>query len=194
MSEATPFSQWIEDRNRFKLPVPPPWWQNKLREFDHMLVLMPSRFGRHYVLARRRQFSAGLGDVAMLDNKHPDTNMCVTNGCVPVATLNWKAGASTFNEADMNNILDALRRRDTWGLSGGPTSEVGEAGLDRLVDAIEEREKEQAKKEQAGLREMFYNLGREAYRALKARTGQRNKRASDYHGVARAPKKSGTLH
>jgi hypothetical protein len=184
-ADTTAFATFIPDTNRWSLPVPPEWWQSQLRNFDHMLVVIPSRKMPHYLLCRRRQFSAGLGDVAMLDNKHPDTNMCYSYGVVPVSTLRWKPGKSTFQQADLNAILDELRRRDTWALSGGPTHEKGEAGLDKLVDAVEEQERAVARKERASLKEKFYHLGREAYRALKARTGQRNKRASDYHGVAR---------
>jgi hypothetical protein len=183
--ESTAFSTWIEDSNRFKLPEPPAWWLGQLRDFDHMLVVMPSRLSARYILARRRQFSVGLGDVAMLDNKHPDTNMCYAYGVVPIATLNWNNNSTTFQQQDLTNILNELRSRDTWALSGGPTSEVGEEGLDRLVDEIEGREAAKERRDHASLKEKFYHLGREAYRALKARTGQRNKRASDYHGVAR---------
>jgi hypothetical protein len=189
MATETAFATFIKDRNRWSLPEPPAWWQAQLRNFDHMLVVIPSRFAPHYLLCRRRQFSAGLGDVAMLDNKHPDTNMCVSLGVVPVSTLRWKKGKSVFQQEDLNRILDELRRRDTWQLSGGPTSETGEKGLDKLVDAVEENERAVARKERASLKEKFYHLGREAYRALAARTGRRNKRASDYHGVA-APTKT----
>jgi hypothetical protein len=185
----TAFATFIPDQNRWTLPTPPEWWQGQLRSFDHMLVVIPSRIAPHYLLTRRRQFSAGLGDVAMMDNKHPDTNMCYAYGVVPVATLNWKKGTSTFTQQDLNRILDGLRRRDTWHLSGGPTHEKGEKGLDALVDAVEESERKAERKERASLKEKFYHLGREAYRALKARTGQRNKRASDYHGVARVTDK-----
>jgi hypothetical protein len=184
MSE-TAFATYIADQNRFGLPEPPEWWQVQLRNFDHMLVVIPSRKDPRYLLARRRQFSVGLGDVAMMDNKHPDTNMCYGYGVVPVATLNWKPGKSVFQQQDLTEILNELRRRDTWQLSGGPTHETGEKGLDKLVDAIEANEKAAEQKAQASLKEKFYHLGREAYRAIKARTGQRNKRASDYHGVAR---------
>lgn len=183
------FGNWIPDENRFSLPEPPEWVLQKFHNFDHMLVLIPSRKEKQYLLCRRRQFSAGLGDVAMLDNKHPDTNMMIAHGIVPIAPLKFKQGVSTFTAAGVDNVLDELRRRDMWAVGGGPDKDpLGE----RVWKAVEEHEEAEKQKQRRNLKDMFYHMGRDAYRSLKARTGQRNRRASDYHGVARLPQKKHT--
>lgn len=181
-------ANWIPDTNRFKLPTPPAWFLQRLWDFDPILVLIPSRVSVKgatpaYLLCRRRQHSRGLGDVAMLDNKHPDTNMCYVHGLVPIAPLRFNNGATTFTEAGCNSLLAELRARDTWAVTGGHDGDA-----DVLVDKIEAAERAQATRERQSLRDMFYHRARDAYRSLKARTGQRNKRASDFHGVARQPR------
>lgn len=173
-------ANWIADENRWSLPVPPSWALKRLFDFDHMLVVIPSRFQRAYLLCRRRQFSAGLGDVAMLDNRHPDTNLCMVNSLVPISPLKFNNGAFIWTETGVTDLLNALRRRDTWQLSGGP-----EGDADKIVDAIEESEARQEAQQRAELRDNFRARARDAWRSLLARTGLRNKRASDYHGVAR---------
>ena len=173
-------ANWIADQNRFRLPEPPAWVLQRLFDFDHMLVIAPSRLKREYLLCRRRQHSAGLGDVAMLDNKHPDTNMCITNAMVPVAPLKFGTSAVIWTENGVTDLLNTLRRRDTWQLSGGPQGDA-----DKIVDAIEADEARQAAVINAENRDNMRNRARDAWRSLLARTGLRNKRASDYHGVAR---------
>jgi hypothetical protein len=150
-------------------------------DFDHMLVIAPSRLKREYLLCRRRQHSAGLGDVAMLDNKHPDTNMCIANRMMPIAPLKFGSSTVIWTESGVTNVLNQLRARDTWQLSGGPQGDP-----DAVVDAIEASEKAQEERERAAMIDGFRHRARDAWRSLLARTGLRNKRASDYHGVARA--------
>lgn len=186
-------TNWIADQNRWNLPEPPPWFLKRLWDFDAMLVLVPSRqlvVGESpaYLLCRRRQHSAGLGDVALLDNKHPDTNMCYAHGVVPIGPLRFKAGVTTFTQGGCDALLAELRARDTWAVTGGHDGDA-----DKLVDQIEYEEKRADDKQRQGLRDMFYHRARDAYRSLKARTGQRNKRASDFHGVARTPQDGGTV-
>ena len=176
---------WIEDRNRFKLPAPPAWALKKLFDFDHMLVIIPSRNNPPsgtkpgYLLCRRATFSRGLGKEALFENQHPDTNMCWMHGLVPIGPLRWKSADQTWRESDVDGLIEELKARDTW------SQAAAAGGLDALVDRIEEQEREAERKVNAGIRDMFYHMGRDAYRSLKARTGQRSKRASDYHGVAR---------
>lgn len=184
---------WIADTNRWKLPEPPAWFLQRLYDFDAQLVLVPSRICVEgetpaYLLCRRRQHSAGLGDVAMLDNKHPDTNMCYAHGVVPIGPLRFNNGATTFTEQGCTDLIKHLRSRDTWMLSGGP-----QGNPDKVWQEVEAAEARIAAKERADLRDSFYHRARDAWRSLKARTGQRNKRASDYHGVAPTPKKRVTL-
>lgn len=178
---------FIPDMNRWKLPEPPAWFLKRLYDFDSMLVLVPSRIkvkgeSPAYLLCRRRQHSAGLGDVAMLDNKHPDTNMCYALGVVPIAPLRFNRNVNQFTEKACEDLLAELRRRDQWAISGGHNGDA-----DAVADAVEAAEAAAERKQRATMRDDFYHRARDAYRSMKARIGSRNKRASDYHGVARAP-------
>ena len=180
---------YIEDTNRFHLPTPPEWFLKQLFDYDALLVLVPSRIkvkGEKpaYLLCRRRQHSAGLGDVAMLDNKHPDTNMCYAHGIVPIAPLRFNNGATGFTQQGCTSLINELKSRDNWAISGGPTGNA-----DAIWQQVEANEAAEERKARMGMRDTFYHMARDAYRSLKARTGQRNKRASDYHGVARQPQR-----
>jgi hypothetical protein len=180
---------WIADTNRWNLTVPPEWFLQKLWNFDEQLVIVPSRNEPtkgekpHYLLARRRQYSAGLGDVVALDNKHPDTNMCMVHGLIPIGPLRFKKGVNTFTEAGLVSLLDELASRDMWKITGRTKDP------DAAWKALEAAEAEEQARERRTWRDDMYHRARDAYRSLKARTGQRNKRASDYHGVARSPRK-----
>lgn len=186
MSEApVGLGNWIPDANRYKLPTPPEWFLKRLFDFDAALVLIPSHIkvkgeSPAYLLCRRRVRSAGLGDVAMLDNKHPDTNMCYRHGVVPIAPLRFNNGATTFTQTGCDALLKELRARDTWAITGGDLSKG-----DALVDAMEYEEQRTEDKKRRTLWDDFYHRGRDAWRSMQARIGTRNKRASDYHGVAR---------
>jgi hypothetical protein len=129
-------------------------------------------------LARRRQFSAGLGGVALLDNDNPDTNLCVVHGLLPIAPLVWREGAQLWTEGSLVGLLDELRSRDLWTQGKGPEHP------DAIIDRIEAEEAAQAVAARKNMREDFKHRARDAWRSLKARTGQRNRRASDYHGAA----------
>lgn len=182
---------WIADENRFNLPEPPAWFLKVLFDFDHQLVLIPSRVEvvgapPAYLLCRRRLHTAGIGDVAMLDNKHPDTNMCYRHGLLPIAPLRFQNGARTFTENGWKSLRTELEARDTWKMSGGPTGDA-----DKVVDAIEAQEQAQQQRERAELKDSFRHRARDAWRSMAARAGWRNKRASDYHGVARNPQSGG---
>lgn len=178
------FRNWVADTNRFNLEAPPDWFLVELHNFDAALVVIPSRFTRRYLLARKRQYTAGLGDVAMLDNRHPDTNMLYTHNLLPVSHLNFTGTWAT------KTLFEQLRRRDTWAVTGGPTSMLRDAGekLEALANAVDDADRAVEAKRKRILREDFYHRGRDAWRSLQARIGTRNKRASDAHGVAPAPK------
>jgi hypothetical protein len=183
--EANRFGNWIPDVNRFGLPEPPGWALTKLYEFDHMLVLIPSRVKVKnerpaYLLCRRRQHSAGLGDVAMLDNKHPDTNMCFAHGVVPIGPLRFKRG-TTWTAQSVDGLIAELKSRDTWALTGGPDGKDPDAAW----KAVEDYEAGLKKKEDANLRDMFRHMAKDAWRSIKARTGQRSKNAWDGNRHAR---------
>src|SRR3990167_4211104 len=177
---------WIADTNRFKLERPPDWFLTGLTEHDAQLVIIPSRKRRQYLLCRRRQLTAGLGDVAMVDNKHPDTNMCYGYGVLPIAPLRWvKTGTDTgqFTQKNLASLIETLKERDAWAHGGGPLAH----NPDTVADAVDAADATRDAKLDHSIWESFYFRGRDAWRSLQARTGQRNRRASDYHGVARIP-------
>ena len=172
---------WIPDTNRWNLEAPPAGFLVELQNFDSELVVIPSRFKRGYLLTRRRGYTAGLGDVAMVDNRHPDTNMMYQHGLLPVASLNFSGTWTTAT------LFAQLRARDTWAITGGPTSTLRDAGekLERLAGVMDAADQKIEHKRRADLKSDFYHRGRDAWRSMMARVGRRNKRASDYHGVAR---------
>ena len=188
MEATTQTVNWLPDSNRWNLPVPPPWFLKRLYDFDSMLVLIPSRKkvkGERpaYLLCRRRLHSAGLGDVAMLDNKHPDTNMCYQHSVVPIAPLRFKANQVAFTEPGCDSLIADLKARDMWAVSGGP-----DGNADKIWKDIEYAEQLQKRKERHNLRDMFYHRARDAYRSLTARVGRRNQRASSNRHAGHTPK------
>jgi hypothetical protein len=187
---ATVHTGWIADTNRFKLERPPDWFLTGLVGYDANLVILPSRMRRQYLLCRRRQYTAGLGDVAMLDNKHPDTSMCFGHHVLPIAPLRWSktnTDAGMFTQANLASLIETLKSRDGWAVGGGPLAHDPDA----VWKAVEAQEEAQDKKADRALWSQFYHMGRDAWRSYTARTGARNKRASDFHGVARTPRTSG---
>lgn len=191
-----PHGNWIADTNRWNLPQPPDFFLTGLHSYDDQLVIIPSRNRRQYLLTRRARLTAGLTDVAMHENKHPDTNMCYHYGVIPIAPLASRAGKEIeFTQQNLQSLLDTLKERDAWakgeelGVGGGPNIRRVEAVADD-VDLFDE--KQEALKDKA-IREGFYHQGRDAWRSLQARMGWRNKRASDYHGVARTQPSGGVI-
>jgi hypothetical protein len=176
-------ANWIEDANRFNLPAPPQEVLTALWNLDPQLVLIPSRQDRTYLLARRRQYSAGMSDTVLLENKHPDTNMLFVNQLLPIAPLVFKGGVIKWEQKDIDGLIAALRARDTWAITGGPAGDP-----DRAWQAIEEAEKAEKAREKRTRWQDFHHRGRDAFRSIGARMGWRNKRASDYHGAARTPR------
>lgn len=166
------YPNWIEDQNKFKLEAPGKAFLAGLYTFDPQLVIVPSRFTRHYLLARRRQFSAGLSDVAMLDNKHPDTNMCYAHGLIPLRPLKFGSGVVNWSEANLQSLLADLRSRDTWAYTGGPLGKDPDAAW-KHVEAVEAR---QERLDHASLKDNMRHRARDAWRSLQARAGWRNKR------------------
>ncbi len=178
---------WIEDRNPFKLERPPDWFLTGLVGYDAQLVLIPSRFKQQYLLCRRRQFTAGLGDVAMMDNKNPDTNMCYAYHVLPIAPLRWeksKSNTGMFTQQNLESLIETLKERDAWAVR----ETLGSKEEYAVADAWMQSERDREKRQDAALHEKFYHMGRDAWRSLTARVGSRNKRASDFHGVAAPPK------
>ena len=125
-----PFSSlrnYIPDENKFKLAGPPSWWLTQLWDFDHSLVVVPSRQGFYYRLAQRRrlQLSEKMVNDALF--KESDTKMLARYSLVPVttilATANWsnpflfvelanRAPWRLGGAAKVNAMLDAHSRQD----------------------------------------------------------------------------------
>ncbi len=106
---------------------------------------------------------------------------------LPIAPLRWvktKTNAGMFTQPNLDSLIETLKDRDVWSHGGGPFAHDPDV-VGKMVD---EWEAEQERKKDADLFDMLYHRGRDAWRSLKARTGSRNKRASDYHGVARPRK------
>lgn len=150
-------ANWIADTNPYNLGEPPAWWLAKLYDFDHMLVLMPSRKQPKYMLARRRQLTAGIGDVAMLDNKNEDTLMLYAHQAVPVGYLNFSGNWT------IDSLLADLKARDIWAMGGA----------DKTIRIVEDAEATAEIKRRRELRDNMNHRAGDAYRSLKARTGQR---------------------
>lgn len=146
-----------------KMAIPPSYWLQRLYDFDAMLVVFPS-FQRPYtyVLARRRQYTAGMTDKALestISNK--DTLYCMQHGLVPVSTI-FRTGTNW----SIDNIIASLKKRDIWENGGG------EAFADKM-DAADAAKKKQIKDD---IRDDMWNRSGDAWRSYQARTGQRNQR------------------
>jgi hypothetical protein len=161
---------WIADMNRFGLAKPPDWWLQRLHDFDNQLVIIPSRQQALYRIARRKQFSPGVGAMAVLDNQR-DTGMLAFHGLVPVTTMIRYA-----DSWDIDSILQKLRDRDMWALSGGPMSgRSANERAERVWTAVEGQEQAQEQQERARQREDLDYRSRDAWRSYQARTGQRSR-------------------
>lgn len=147
-----------------KMAEPPAYVLQQLYDFDNMLVLLPSRFVPYaYVLGRRRQFSAGLGDKALEDTiTQPDTKMCMQYGLVPVSLI-YKLGP----EWTIDRVIESLRRRDVWAVGGA----------EKAADLLDEADATRERKIKQGIRDDFWNRSGDAWRSYQARTGQRTKLA-----------------
>ena len=182
---------WIEDVNRFSLEKPPDWFLSGLTNYDSQLVIIPSRKNRAYLLCRRRQFTRGLGDVAMMDNKHPDTNMCFAYGVLPIAPIVSRSKKNIeWTQENMLGLIEELKAKDTWAASEKLGGRDGRIVKDpyAVADMVDRLEAEAAARQDANMVEDFRHRARDGWRSLQARMGWRNKRASDHHGVARPHK------
>lgn len=178
-------TNWIADKNRYGLETPPTWWLQRLSDFDDQLVVIPSRQQAVYRIARRRQFSPGLGPMAVIDNSM-DTGMLALHGLVPVTTMIRYSGAW-----DIDTVLVKLRDRDTWRISGGPQSgRTSQERANLVADAIEADEDRQVSNERERSRADLDYRSRDAWRSYQARTGQRT-RPTVQSGVKSSPS-SGT--
>lgn len=164
MSRASqPVNPWIgltfiADNPRME--VPPAWFLSRLHDYDSELVILPSRARPFaYVVARRARLSGGLTKQAFERTiEQPDTKMCFQYGLVPVCVL-YKHGPVWNAET----VLNTLKARDTWAQGGG----------EALADRLEAEEAQEKIDRDRALRDRFNALGREAWKSLQYRTGQR---------------------
>jgi hypothetical protein len=159
---ANPFVgvNYIPDNTRME--EPPAYVLQRLHDFDNMLVLLPSRFVPFaYIIARRRQLSAGLSDKALEDTiTQPDTKLCMAWGLIPISLM-YKTGP-VWN---IDPVIASLKARDMWAVGGG------EKAAD-LLDKQDEAERERLRKQ---TRDDMYARSGDAWRSYQARTGQRTR-------------------
>ncbi len=149
------------------IPAPPLYFMQRLYDFDPMLVLFPSRrVPFAYVIARRRQRTAGLSDKAMMDSiDQPDTKMCLKHGCVPVSLM-YKSGPTW----DIDGVIRTLQARDTWVFKDS----------DAVADLLESQEDAAKAKLDAEIRDDLWNRSGDAWRSYQHRTGQSTIRTNDF--------------
>lgn len=145
-----------------KMAIPPAYFLQRLYDFDHMLVMLPSRYVPFaYVLGRRKLHSAGLTDKALERTiTQPDTLMCLRYGLVPV-TLIYKTG----EQWNIDPILAQLHARDTWAVGGG----------DKFATLLDEQDAKNEQQQRQAIRDDMYTRSGDAWRSYQARTGQRTK-------------------
>ena len=142
-----------------KMPIPPAHFLAPIHDYDHMLVIMPSRQQPFtYVIARRRQLTAGLKSLQVDDATPVDTKMCVENDCIPVCRM-FQHGTAWNPEP----ILAKLRARDMWA-HGGP---------EKVAELLEQQEADEKAQTQAAIRDDLYNRSGDGWRTYQRRTGQR---------------------
>lgn len=141
------------------VPVPPAHFLAPIHDYDHMLVLLPSRQQPFtYVIARRRQLTAGLKFMKVDAETPVDTKMCLENDCIPVCRM-FQQGTNWNPEP----VLAKLRARDLWA-HGGP---------DAAAALLEKQEADAAAKNVADIRADLYNRSGDGWRTYQRRTGQR---------------------
>jgi hypothetical protein len=142
-----------------KMPVPPAHFLAPIHDYDDKLVILPSRQQPYtYVIARRRQLTAGLKFMKVDEDTPVDTKMCIENDCIPVCRM-FQHGTSW----DPQPILAKFRARDMWA-HGGPEK------VNELLLAQEAAEKA---KTRAATRDDLYNRSGDGWRTYQRRTGQR---------------------
>lgn len=148
-----------------RMATPPSYWLQRLYDFDDKLVVFPSfKVPFAYVLARRRQFTAGLTDVVTqvaAELVNPDTVACLEHGLVPVSLI-YRTGEAWH----IDNIIASLKARDIW----------AHGGAEKFADKLDESDATREASLKKAVRDDMWNRAGDAWRSYQARTGQRNHR------------------
>lgn len=143
------------------MAMPPPFWLQRLYDFDAELVVFPSYHVPYsYVLARRRRHGSAF-DKALADTvTQPDTRFCLTHGLVPVTMITRERQSAGW---DIDPLIRSLKARDIWAHGGGEQ-------MADLMDGQDAAEEVQRKQDLRNDMDARAALG---YAIYKRRTGQR---------------------
>jgi hypothetical protein len=173
-------ANWEPDVNRFGLPKPPAWFLKMLWDQDAALVVLPSRQGRKYIVARRRSLSKNVNQIvqtlladAMKKHKavrYLDSEMLESRKLVVVDAITSMTGNlhDAGWMASAPGMLGELRSRDMWTAGG----------VDKFLENLEAREAKQAAKQRQSLLDDIDHRAGDAWRSYQARTGARNQHAN----------------
>lgn len=141
------------------MAVPPAYFLQRIYDYDAMLVLLPSRTRPFaYVIARRRQFGAGISNKAIEDTVTvSDTKMCLLHGLVPVCLM-FRNGQGW----DPDPVIRSLTARDLW----------AHGGADKVADQLEAQEAAETDRVRKEIRDDMWNRSGDAWRSYQRRTGQ----------------------
>jgi hypothetical protein len=172
---AVDYRNWIADQNPHKLKKPPMWFLKMLYDQDAALVILPSRTGRAYLMARRREFSMRVPlmvqahNTLMRQTRGLDGDMLATHNLQGVNYLTgnvygtWSPG-----------IIQQLKDRDIWAAGGA----------DKYIANIEEAEAKEVRNKRKQLLDNIEHRAGDAWRSYTARTGQRNQHSNFTHKKA----------
>lgn len=148
-------------RNYFEgdgqMPVPPEFFLQRVYDYDALLVLFTSvvRPGT-YVVARRREQTAGLTSAALAAVANPDTRVCMQMGWIPVCAM-FHLGHSW----NPDPLIARLKARDIR----------ANGGADKCADLLEAQEDAEKAAQRAATRADLWDRSGEGWRTYQARTG-----------------------
>lgn len=143
------------------MAVPPPFWLQRLYDYDAELVVMPSKHVPYaYVLARRQRMVIPSQNKVLIDSiDQPDTKTCLAYGLVPV-TMIYRYSQGSWS---IDNIIASLQSRDIWRHGGG----------EKVADMIDKQENDERAAKMKAVRDDMWMRSGAAYESYKRRTGQR---------------------
>jgi len=147
---------YIPDENPFHLAGPPAWWLRMLWDFDHSLVVVPSRQGCYYRLAQRRRMNLPMHIVNDALFKESDTRMLAGYSLVPVTTILATAQWSDW-------MFHELGNRAPWRLGGA----------EKVIKAIEDQDIRQDAQVQAAIDDQLTERSKDGWKLYQSKTGAR---------------------